>query len=48
MTTWEGQNLVFVNDHAKSSEDLFAYRDKAIKSVKDKFGIELQQEPETI
>lgn len=48
MATWKNQSLVLVNQQAKSSDDVFAFRDNIIDSVSKKFGIILEQEPETI
>jgi UDP-N-acetylmuramate dehydrogenase len=48
MATWEGQSLVLVNQHARSTADLISFRDKIIDTVKSKFGIELIQEPELL
>ncbi len=48
MSTWENQPLVFVNEHAKATKDLLTFRDKISSSVKDKFGIGLNQEPEIL
>jgi UDP-N-acetylenolpyruvoylglucosamine reductase len=48
MATWTEQSLVLVNEHAEHTSDLIRFRDEIIKSVKDKFGITLEQEPEII
>jgi UDP-N-acetylmuramate dehydrogenase len=48
MATWSRQPLVFVNEHAKSTADLLAFRQKIIDGVTTKFNIILQQEPELI
>ncbi len=48
MATWKSQALVLVNENARSSSDLFAFRDRIIAAVKAKFGISLEQEPEVI
>lgn len=48
MATWNRQPLVLINENAHSSKDLFTFRDKIIKAVKDKFGVTLEQEPEVI
>lgn len=48
MATWGKQALVLVNEHAQKTEDLITFRDKIIDTVKNKFGITLEQEPELI
>ena len=48
MRTWPKQPLVFVNDHASSTNDLLQFKQKIVTAVKEKFNIELQQEPELI
>lgn len=48
MSTWKKQPLVFVNEHAQSTEDLLKFKAKIVTAVKEKFGIELQQEPELL
>lgn len=48
MGTWPAQPLVLVNEHAVSSAQLAAFRDKIIKTVQEKFGITLMQEPELL
>lgn len=48
MAIWDKQALVFVNENAPSTAALIAFRDAILKSVKDKFGIDLVQEPELI
>lgn len=48
MAVWEHQALVFVNEKATSTAQLIAFRDAVIKSVEEKFGITLEQEPELI
>jgi len=48
MATWPSQALVLVNEHAKSTADLLAFKQKIVDSVKSKFGITLQQEPELL
>jgi UDP-N-acetylmuramate dehydrogenase len=44
--TWPAQPLVLVNEHAKNTSDLLAFRDQILVAVRDMFGIMLQQEPE--
>jgi UDP-N-acetylmuramate dehydrogenase len=48
MGTWPKQPLVLVNEHAKSSDDLLAFKNKIVDTVHDMFGITLQQEPELL
>lgn len=48
MATWAKQPLVLVNEHAKTTADLLAFKQKIIEGVKAKFEITLQQEPEMI
>lgn len=48
MRTWNEQPLVFVNESAKSTTDLLQFKAKVTNVVKQKFGIELQQEPELL
>lgn len=48
MALWDKQPLVFVNQSAKSTENLLTFRENIKSQVKEKFGIELKQEPELI
>lgn len=48
MATWAAQPLVLVNEKAKSTADLLAFKKKIIDTVQQKFGIELAQEPELL
>jgi UDP-N-acetylmuramate dehydrogenase len=48
MATWQNQPLVLVNEKAKSTADLIAFRDKIVTTVQQKFSITLQQEPEIL
>ncbi|MDB5165016.1 MAG: UDP-N-acetylpyruvoylglucosamine reductase [Candidatus Saccharibacteria bacterium] len=48
MATWHAQPLVLVNEHAKSTADLLAFKQKIVDAVVDKFGITLVQEPELL
>lgn len=48
MATWPAQPLVLVNEHAKSTADLLAFKKQIIDKVQSMFGIKLQQEPEYI
>lgn len=45
---WDHQPLVFVNDHAKQTSQLIAFRDAVTQKVKATFDITLHQEPEII
>ncbi|HEY4964274.1 MAG TPA: UDP-N-acetylmuramate dehydrogenase [Candidatus Saccharimonadales bacterium] len=46
--TWKSQPLVLVNESAKSTSDLFKFRDDIIAEVRQKFNIELEQEPQIL
>lgn len=48
MATWATQPLVLVNEHAKTTADVLAFRDKIIATVAEKFTITLRQEPELL
>lgn len=48
MATWPNQPLVFVNEHAKNTADLLTFKQKIVDAVKQKFNIELVQEPELL
>ena len=48
MGTWPLQPLVLVNEAAKNTAALLAYRQRIIDTVHDMFGIELEQEPELL
>jgi UDP-N-acetylmuramate dehydrogenase len=48
MGTWSTQPLVLVNEHATSTAQLLAFRQKILDSVKAKFDITLEQEPEIL
>ncbi|MGH7192873.1 MAG: UDP-N-acetylmuramate dehydrogenase, partial [Candidatus Saccharimonadales bacterium] len=48
MATWPRQSLVLVNEKARSTADLLAFKQKIIDAVQAKFGVTLQQEPELI
>lgn len=48
MAIWQNQPLVLVNEKAKNTASLIAFRDAIKQSVKNKFGIDLEQEPEII
>lgn len=48
MATWAAQPLVLVNEHARSTADLMAFKQKIVDTVKAKFNITLVQEPELL
>jgi UDP-N-acetylmuramate dehydrogenase len=48
MATWPAQALVLVNERARSTGDLLAFRQKIIDRVHQIFGIALEQEPELL
>ncbi len=48
ISTWKGQALILVNNHAKDTADLLKFRDRIVRTVKNKFAIELTQEPELL
>lgn len=48
MATWPTQPLVLVNEHARNTADLEAFKQKIIATVQQKFGITLHQEPERL
>jgi UDP-N-acetylmuramate dehydrogenase len=48
MATWPTQALVLVNEKAKSTADLLAFKQKIIANVQAAFNITLEQEPEFI
>lgn len=48
MATWAKQPLVFVNEHARSTADVMAFKQKIIAAVQQKFNITLVQEPEIL
>lgn len=48
MATWPKQALVLVNEQAKSTADVLAFKKKIVDAVQQKFGITLQQEPELL
>jgi UDP-N-acetylmuramate dehydrogenase len=48
MATWPRQSLVLINEHARSTADLLAFKQKIIDAVHTKFGITLVQEPELL
>ncbi len=48
MATWHEQSLVLVNEHATSTSQLLAFKQKIVSAVQEKFGIILEQEPELL
>lgn len=48
MATWPNQPLVLVNETAKSTKDLLAFKEELLSAVKSKFGLNLEQEPELL
>jgi len=48
MATWPAQPLVLVNEHATTTAQLLAFRQKILDTVQQRFGITLQQEPELL
>jgi UDP-N-acetylmuramate dehydrogenase len=48
MATWPTQPLVLVNEKAKSTADLLAFKQKIETAIQQKFGITLAQEPELL
>lgn len=48
MATWPNQPLVLVNEQARTTADLLAFKQKIVDTVQQKFGITLEQEPELL
>ncbi len=48
MATWDKQALVIVNEHARSTADLLAFKQKITTRIHDQFHIDLEQEPELL
>jgi UDP-N-acetylmuramate dehydrogenase len=48
MATWPNQALVLVNDNARNTADLLAFKQKIVSTVQQMFGITLEQEPELL
>lgn len=48
MGLWKNHTLVLVNENARSTDDLMRFRQKLITAVKNKFGVQLEQEPEIV
>lgn len=48
MATWPAQALVLVNEHARNTADLLAFKQKIVDGVKAKYNVTLEQEPELL
>lgn len=48
MATWPKHSLVLVNEKAQSTANLIKFRDKILTTVKQKFQVDLVQEPELL
>jgi len=48
MATWNKHALVLVNEHAKTTADLLAFKQRIIDAVTERYGIALVQEPESL
>lgn len=48
MATWPTQPLVLVNECAKNTADLVMFKQMIVDTIRSKFGITLQQEPELL
>ncbi len=48
MKTYENHALVLINEHAKSYDDLLAFKNEIVTKVEATFGITLRQEPELL
>jgi UDP-N-acetylmuramate dehydrogenase len=48
MATWPQQSLVLINEHAKNTADLLAFKQSIVAAVQEKFNVTLKQEPELI
>lgn len=48
MATWGAQPLVLVNEKASSTANLLAFKQKLVNGIKQKFDIDLVQEPELL
>jgi UDP-N-acetylenolpyruvoylglucosamine reductase len=48
MATWPTQPLVLVNEQAGSTADLLLFKQMIIDTIRSKFGITLEQEPELL
>lgn len=48
MATWAKQPLVLVNEKADSAQQLLSFKQKIVDTVRQKFEVELKQEPEIL
>ncbi len=48
IATWHAQNLVLINEHAETTEDLLKFKKKIVDKVNGAFGVTLEQEPELL
>lgn len=48
MATWPNQALVLVNERARSTADLLAFKQMIVDKIQQMFGITLEQEPELL
>ena len=48
MATWPYQALVLVNENARSTADLLAFKQRILDAVQQMFGVTLEQEPELL
>jgi len=48
MATWPKQPLVLVNEQARATADLLAFKEKLVSTVADRYGVTLVQEPEIL
>lgn len=48
MATWPNQALVLVNENARSTADLLAFKKRILDTVQQMFGVVLEQEPELL
>lgn len=48
MATWKGSALVMVNENARTTADLLAFKMKITDKVAQMFGVNLEQEPELL
>lgn len=48
MATWAVQPLVLVNEHAQTTAQLLAFKQKVVSAIQQKFGITLEQEPQLL
>lgn len=48
MTTWKDQALVFVNERARSTDDLLKFQQKVADKVYEMFAVNLEREPELL